>query len=149
MGIAVTHAIFDMDGLLLGKLEWWIWIEEYVVNQCLLRAKGGNADTEKLYTIAHQKVMDPFGLEFTFELKAKLMGMKSLESCKKLVTLLQIEDKISAEKFLEERDKVLAELFPNSELMPGVERLINHLKDKGKAHFPPSLPAQQPSSYPP
>ena len=51
-GEKVRMLLFDMDGLLL--------------------------DTERLYTEATQKVLDPFGKVFTYDFKLKLMGMKQV-----------------------------------------------------------------------
>ena len=43
-----THVIFDMDGLLIN--------------------------TEDLYTDAFQAVLDEFDVQYTFEMKAQIMG---------------------------------------------------------------------------
>ena len=97
----ITHILFDMDGLLL--------------------------DTERLYTIAQQKILDRFGIQFTWEVKSKMMGRKALDAVNVMLDIYNIRDKISAEEFLKERETILDELFPTCELMPGVERLLLHL----------------------
>jgi len=101
----VTHCLFDMDGLLL--------------------------DTETFYTVAQQEIVGQYGKEFTWDLKAKMMGKKALESAQILVTELDIADKISAEEFLKLREEKLDELFPTSPLLPGVDKLIRHLHSHG------------------
>lgn len=100
-----THCIFDMDGLLL--------------------------DTEKFYTVVQQKILQRFGKEFTWELKAKMMGKKALEAARTLVDTLQLQDQLTPEEFVREREHMLDAMFPESELMPGAERLILHLKASG------------------
>ena len=56
----ITHILFDMDGLLL--------------------------DTETLYTIAQNKVLEPFGIKFSAEVKAMMMGRKALEAAEIMVS---------------------------------------------------------------
>lgn len=102
---AVTHVLFDMDGLLL--------------------------DTETAYTIAQQEILGRWGLRFTWELKSKMMGRKALEAAQIMIDDLGLEGKITAEDFVTEREKLLDELFGKAELMPGVDRLIRHLHAHG------------------
>eukprot|EP00913_Durusdinium_trenchii_P015818 g14866.t1 len=49
---AVTHVVFDMDGLLL--------------------------DTESAYSVAQQAILDKWNRKFTWDLKAKMMGKKAI-----------------------------------------------------------------------
>ena len=97
----ITHILFDMDGLLL--------------------------DTERLYTIAQQKILDRFGITFTWEVKAKMMGRKALDAVNVMLDIYNLHEQITAEQFLKERELILDELFPTCELMPGVEKLLLHL----------------------
>ena len=99
----ITHVLFDMDGLLL--------------------------DTEILYTIAQQKVLDPFGLKFTPEVKAKMMGRKALEGAEVMIKHYGID--MEPQKFIDDRNEILAELFPKCDLMPGALRLLRHFKKHG------------------
>lgn len=99
-----THAIFDMDGLLL--------------------------DTETSYTVAQQQILDRFGKTFTWELKAKMMGMNALDSCEVMIKAFDLQGKITAEDFLKEREVILDKLFAETRLMPGVERLLKHLHEQ-------------------
>ena len=101
----VTHAIFDMDGLLL--------------------------DTEILYTRVQQQIASRYDQDFTWELKSKMMGLKALEAAQIFVTELGISDRMSAEECLEEREALLDELFPEAEFMPGAVELLDHLKRHG------------------
>ena len=57
---AITHILFDMDGLLL--------------------------DTEVLYTIAQNKILEPFGIKFSAEVKSMMMGRKALEAAEIMVS---------------------------------------------------------------
>mmetsp|Transcript_43399 Transcript_43399/g.92953 ORF Transcript_43399/g.92953 Transcript_43399/m.92953 type:complete len:424 (-) Transcript_43399:116-1387(-) len=104
---AATHVLFDMDGLLL--------------------------DTESAYTVAQKEILARFGKEFTWDLKAKMMGRKALDSAQIMIEELQLQGKLEAQAFVDEREKILDKLFAESALMPGVERLIRHLH---KHHVP-------------
>ena len=84
-------------------------------------------DTERLYTVAQQKILDRFGIQFTWEVKSKMMGRKAVDAVNVMLDIYELHDKISAEDFLKEREGILDELFPTCELMPGVEKLLLHL----------------------
>ncbi|GAB4813072.1 hypothetical protein N2152v2_000118 [Parachlorella kessleri] len=101
----ITHVLFDMDGLIL--------------------------DTEKFYTVVQQNIAQRFGKEFTWDLKAKMMGKKALEAAQVLVAELGLEGQITPEQFLTEREEALDKMFPTSQLLPGAEQLLRHLHDHG------------------
>ncbi|XP_021845550.2 (DL)-glycerol-3-phosphatase 2 [Spinacia oleracea] len=98
---AITHVIFDMDGLLL--------------------------DTEKFYTEVQEQILARYNKTFDWSLKARMMGKKAIEAARIFVEETGISDSLSAEDFIVERESMLQSMFPTSELMPGVERLIKHL----------------------
>jgi pseudouridine-5'-monophosphatase len=89
----ITHVIFDMDGLLL--------------------------DTEKFYSVAQQTILEKHGRQFSWDLKAKMMGKKALEAAQVLVDETGLHGQLTAEDFLQQREEILDRLFPTSELMPG------------------------------
>ncbi len=101
----IKCAVFDMDGLLL--------------------------DTETFYTVAQNKILARFGLEFSWEVKAMMMGRKATDAAEAMIKHYGLEGKLEAEDFLRERGEILDKLFPKSELMPGIERLLRHLKGLG------------------
>ncbi|XP_049884944.1 pseudouridine-5'-phosphatase-like [Pectinophora gossypiella] len=95
----VTHVLFDMDGLILN--------------------------TEDLYTIGFQQVASRYGKEFTFALKCQIMGQQSREFAASIIQGLDLP--MTVDEFLAETRKIFNELFPQCQLMPGVEKLIRHL----------------------
>ncbi|XP_022867611.1 (DL)-glycerol-3-phosphatase 2 isoform X2 [Olea europaea var. sylvestris] len=103
--VSITNVIFDMDGLLL--------------------------DTEKFYTEVQEIILSRYNKTFDWSLKAKMMGMKAIEAARVFVEETGIVDSLSAEDFLVEREEMLRNMFPTSELMPGAERLIHHLHENG------------------
>uniref|UniRef100_A0A023GGR8 pseudouridine 5'-phosphatase n=1 Tax=Amblyomma triste TaxID=251400 RepID=A0A023GGR8_AMBTT len=99
----VTHVLFDMDGLLL--------------------------DTETLYTEATQRVTSRYGKDYTWEVKASVMGAVGSESTRLIIDRLQLP--VTVEELESELHLMHAELFPTAKLMPGAERLVNHLHQCG------------------
>eukprot|EP00252_Welwitschia_mirabilis_P026447 TRINITY_DN868_c0_g1_i1.p1 TRINITY_DN868_c0_g1~~TRINITY_DN868_c0_g1_i1.p1 ORF type:complete len:235 (+),score=58.26 TRINITY_DN868_c0_g1_i1:224-928(+) len=97
----ITHVLFDMDGLLL--------------------------DTEKFYTVVQERILERYGKKFDWSLKAKMMGKKAIDAACIFITENGLEGTLSPEEFIIEREDMLQNMFPESELMPGVERLIKHL----------------------
>lgn len=99
----VTHVLFDMDGLLL--------------------------DTERLYTVATERVTRRHGKEYTWEVKQAVMGTVGSEATRIIIDRLQLP--ITVEEFEAEMHRSHLELFPSAPLMPGVERLVGHLHRSG------------------
>lgn len=97
----ITHVLFDMDGLLL--------------------------DTERFYTDVQERILASYGKKFDWSLKAKMMGKKALEAGKIFVSETGLDAILTPEEFISQRESMLHSLFPESELLPGVERLIRHL----------------------
>jgi pseudouridine 5'-phosphatase len=95
----ITHAIFDMDGLLL--------------------------DTEPFYTKAHQVVAARFGKVFDWTVKSRMIGLPARDSARVMIDALQLP--LSVTEYLDARRHLLEELFPQAEPMPGAVRLTRHL----------------------
>jgi pseudouridine-5'-monophosphatase len=96
---AVTHVIFDMDGVLL--------------------------DTENYYTEVTQRIVERFGKRFSWSVKSRMMGRSPLVSARILVEALELP--ITPEQYLYEREGMLEELAPGSEPMPGAVALVQSL----------------------
>ncbi|OAQ28143.1 HAD-like protein [Linnemannia elongata AG-77] len=98
----IDYCIFDMDGLLIN--------------------------TETLYTEITSEILGRYGKRYDFELKAKLMGLREKESAAILVAESGAD--MTPEEYLHERHLLQLERFPHCVPLPGVMRLIKHLKAK-------------------
>ncbi|KAH7442163.1 hypothetical protein KP509_03G074200 [Ceratopteris richardii] len=85
-----------------------------------------STDTERLYTDVQESILASYGKSFDWSLKAKMMGKKALEAAKIFVNETGLDDVLTPEEFIEKREMMLHSLFPESEILPGVERLIRH-----------------------
>ncbi|CBY36463.1 unnamed protein product [Oikopleura dioica] len=84
-------------------------------------------NTEDLYTEAYVTCLKRVDREYTFETKAKLMGRKPLESAAILLKELDLEDQFTPESWIANVSEEYPKVFPKCVLLPGVQRLIDHL----------------------
>ncbi|KAG8046826.1 hypothetical protein GUJ93_ZPchr0008g12855 [Zizania palustris] len=117
---AVSHVIFDMDGLLLDFPRGVVLMAP---RACCCRHGG-------FYTEVQEKILARYGKVFDWSLKAKMMGKKATESARIFVDECGLAGLLTPEQFLEERESMLQELFPSCAVMPGVLRLVHHLHAK-------------------
>lgn len=87
------------------------------------------ADTEKFYTEVQEIILARYNKTFDWSLKAKMMGMKAIEAARVFVEETGIADSLSAEDFLVEREAMLQNMFPTSELMPGIIYYGNYVRN--------------------
>ncbi|EPZ35326.1 HAD-like domain-containing protein [Rozella allomycis CSF55] len=92
-------------------------------------------DTESVYTNVFQTVLNRYQKTFDWELKSKMMGMRTLEATNLLIKTLNIP--MSAEEWINETESMLVtpsfdffkvEQFKSCKLMPGAAKIIRHLK---------------------
>ncbi|XP_039502496.1 probable pseudouridine-5'-phosphatase isoform X2 [Drosophila santomea] len=95
----VTHCVFDMDGLLL--------------------------DTERLYTVATEMILEPYGKAYPFEVKEQVMGLQTEPLARFMVEYYDLP--MSWEEYARQQRANTEILMRNAELMPGAERLLRHL----------------------
>ncbi len=99
----VEAVIFDMDGVLL--------------------------DTEKLYTEATRRVLEPHGKQFDWTIKSRMMGRAPLVSAQVLIEALDLP--MTPEELIEAKRPWLELLFPTCEPMAGAVDLVESLFARG------------------
>lgn len=95
----ITHALFDVDGLLL--------------------------DTEHIYTEVTQTIVGRFGKVFDWNIKRHMIGRPARDSAHYLVKNLNLP--ISAQAYLDQRNNLLRQRFAECDALPGAEKLVRHL----------------------
>lgn len=96
----IDYVVFDMDGLLI--------------------------DTERIYTEVTNDILGRYGKTMTWDIKAQLMGKPRVESATHLLSLFPGID-ITIDQYLIESQEKLDAKWLTVQLLPGVQRLIQHL----------------------
>lgn len=99
----ITHVIYDLDGTLL--------------------------DTEPLYRLVTQEILDRYGASLTAELRVAMIGRPTPAAARILVDITGIP--MSPEAFAAERDARLASLFRMAQPTRGARELTAHLGAQG------------------
>lgn len=95
--------IFDLDGTLL--------------------------DTERLYSLATQEMIDPYGKTFDLTLKRKVMGGDARVGEALVIESLDLP--FSVDVFLKKRSVILEKLLVNTEEIPGAGEFLYELSGQG------------------
>ncbi|KAJ3099603.1 hypothetical protein HDU97_002910 [Phlyctochytrium planicorne] len=71
-------------------------------------------------------ILDPYQKVFTWDIKSKMMGRRELEAAKFLIEATGIP--LSPEEYISQKNAIHAKLMPTCRPLPGVMRLLKHLK---------------------
>src|SRR5262245_14138942 len=86
-------------------------------------------DTEPLYSVATQAVLDAYGKRFEWSLKREMIGRSDIEGAELLVSRLGLP--LSAREYLALYEPQLEGLFARVPPMPGAEELVLALHSRG------------------
>ncbi|KAJ8083857.1 hypothetical protein PM082_002623 [Marasmius tenuissimus] len=97
----IEYVLFDLDGLMI--------------------------DSEKIYTDVTNEILAPFGKEMSWEIKAGCMGKPERAAAEHLLSFYPDID-LPLESYLQQRNTLQDLRWPTVPLLPGVRKLILHLK---------------------
>ena len=99
MSKAITHVIYDMDGLLL--------------------------DTESLNERVNGEIVQRYGKTFTDEIKIAIAGTTAANSAKTIINTLELP--LTIDEYLEQRNELLYPLYATAKTLPGAIELVKYL----------------------
>ena len=79
-------------------------------------------DTEDLYTIVYDEILQRYGKSFTWELKQRMMGRKILEGAQLMIDELGLP--FTPDDWCKMSRERMAEVFPDAKLLPGNLQLL-------------------------
>lgn len=97
----IEYVLFDMDGLMI--------------------------DSEKIYTDVTNEILGKYGKEMTWDIKAGCMGKPERQAGEYLLSFFPDID-LTLEDYLAQRNQLQDERWPTVPLLPGVKKLVHHLK---------------------
>ncbi|KAJ3030861.1 UNVERIFIED_CONTAM: hypothetical protein HDU68_007504 [Siphonaria sp. JEL0065] len=100
-----THCLFDMDGLLV--------------------------DTESIHITVNTEILSRYGLTYTDDVRTKMMGIKERDSATVFVEHFKGKVPLTVDEYLQERKEKVIARMAHCKPLPGVIKLIRHLKEFG------------------
>ncbi|KAM3723259.1 (DL)-glycerol-3-phosphatase [Dirofilaria immitis] len=98
----ITHVIFDLDGLLIN--------------------------TEIVFSQVNQCLLSKYGKKFTSHLRGLVTGMPKKAAVAHILEHERLSEKIDVDEYCKKYDEMAEEMLPKCSLMPGVMKLVRHLK---------------------
>uniref|UniRef100_A0A0R3RSM5 Haloacid dehalogenase-like hydrolase domain-containing protein Sgpp n=1 Tax=Elaeophora elaphi TaxID=1147741 RepID=A0A0R3RSM5_9BILA len=100
--LKITHVIFDLDGLLI--------------------------DTEIVFSKVNQCLLSKYGKEFTSHLRGLVTGMPKKAAVTFILEHEKLSGKVDVDEYCKKYDEMAEEMLPKCSLMPGVLKILRHLK---------------------
>ncbi|KAJ3003814.1 UNVERIFIED_CONTAM: Pseudouridine-5'-phosphatase [Siphonaria sp. JEL0065] len=84
---------------------------------------------EDPYTEANNRLLAPFGKVYTWDIKQRIMGRKETDAAIYFLDYYKIP--MTPQEYIKERKCILEGLYSDCKPLPGVVRLVTHLKENG------------------